>query len=97
MRAELGPEGVDIIAVPIDDTDDNQKLADYNREYRPSTRLIRIAVSQRAGAAAAFTKVFGAEPPLPSSVITDSSGHVLATQPGVPGISALRKMMREDP
>jgi len=97
VRAELGPEGVDIIAVPIDDTDDNQKLADYNREYRPSTRLIGIAVSQRAGAAAAFTKVFGAEPPLPSSVITDSSGHVLATQPGVPGISALRKMLRRDP
>ena len=97
VRAELGPEGVDIIAVPIDDTDDNQKLADYNREYRPSTRLIRIAVSQRAGAAAAFAKVFGAEPPLPSSVITDSSGHVLATQPGVPSISALRKMLRRDP
>ena len=97
VRAELGPEGVDIIAVPIDDTDDDQKLADYNREYRPSTRLIRIAVGQRAGAAAAFTKVFGAEPPLPSSVITDSSGHVLATQPGVPGISALRKMLRRDP
>jgi hypothetical protein len=97
VRAELGPEGVDIIAVPIDDTDDDQKLADYNREYLPSTRLIRIAVSQRAGAAAAFTKVFGAEPPLPSSVITDSSGHVLATQPGVPGISALRKMLRRDP
>ena len=97
VRAELGPEGVDIIAVPIDDTDDNQKLADYNIEYRPSTRLIRIAVSQRAGAAAAFAKVFGAEPPLPSSVITDSSGHVLATQPGVPGISALRKMLRRDP
>jgi len=97
VRAELGPEGVDIIAVPIDDTDDSQKLAAYNREYRPSTRLIRIAVSQRAGAAAAFTKVFGAEPPLPSSVITDSSGHVLATQPGVPGISALRKMLRRDP
>ena len=97
VRAELGPEGVDIIAVPIDDTDDNQKLADYNREYQPSTRLIRIAVSQRAAAAAAFAKVFGAEPPLPSSVITDSSGHVLATQPGVPGISALRKMLRRDP
>ena len=97
VRAELGPEGVDIIAVPIDDADDDQKLADYNREYRPSTRLIRIAVGQRAGATAAFTKFFGAEPPLPSSVITDSSGHVLATQSGVPGVSALRKMLRRDP
>ena len=97
VRAELGPEGVDIIAVPIDDTDDNQKLAAYNREYRPSTRLIGIALNQRAGAAAAFTKIFGTEPPQPSSVITDSSGHVLATQPGVPGISTLRKMLRSDP
>jgi len=97
VRAILGPEGVDFIAVPIDNTDNDQKLGDYNREYRPSTRLIRIAVSQRAGVAAAFTKVFGAEPPLPSSVITDSSGHVLATQPGVPGVSALRKIMRRVP
>ena len=97
VRAELGPEGVDIIAVPIDDTDDNQKLAAYNRQYRPSTRLIGIALNQRAGAAAAFTKIFGTEPPQPSSVITDSSGHVLATQPGVPGISTLRKMLRSDP
>ena len=97
VRAILAPEGVDFIAVPIDNTDNDQKLGDYNREYRPSTRLIRIAVSQRAGAAAAFTKVFGAEPPLPSSVITDSSGHVLATQPGVPGISELRKIIRRVP
>jgi hypothetical protein len=97
VRAELGPEGVDKIAVPMEDTADSQNLPAYNREYRPSTRLIGIALGQRAGAAAAFTKVFGAEPPLPSSVITDSSGHVLATQPSVPGISALRKIMRRVP
>ncbi len=97
VRAEIGPEGVDIIAVPIDVTDDNQKLADYNREYRPSTRLYRIPVSQRAGAAAAFAKVFGDDPSVPSSVITDGSGHILAIQLGVPGVSALRKMLRRDP
>ncbi|MEC7811791.1 MAG: CRTAC1 family protein [Verrucomicrobiota bacterium] len=97
VRAILGPEGVDFIAVPIDNKDNDHKIGDYKREYRPSTRLIRIAVSQRAGAAAAFTKVFGAESPLPSSVITDSSGHVLATQPGVPGVSVLRKIMRRVP
>ena len=97
LREELGPEGVDFIAVPIDVIDDNQRLANYAREYRPSTRLIGIAPSQRSGATAVFAKVFGAEPPLPSSVITDSSGHILATQPGFPGVSALRKMLRRDP
>ena len=97
MRAKLAPEGVDFIAVTIDDTDDDQKLAEYNREYQPSTRLIRIAVSQRAAAAAAFAKVFSTKPPMPSSVVTDNSGRVLATLPGVPGISELRKIPQMNP
>ena len=97
VRAALGPEGVDIIAVLIDETDDNRKLAEYAKEYRPTTRLLGIAPSQRAGAAAVFAKVFGAEPPLPSSVITDGSGHVLAAQTGFPGVSALRKLLLSNP
>lgn len=97
LREVLGPEGVDFIAVPIDDADDNQKLADYAREYRPSMRLLGIAPNQRAGAAAAFAKVFGVEPLLPSSVVTDSSGQILETQAGIPGVSALRRMLRRDP
>ncbi|MDP6735285.1 MAG: CRTAC1 family protein [Nitrospinaceae bacterium] len=97
VRAILAPEGVDFIAVTIDDTDDDQKLAEYNREYQPSTRLIRIAVSQRATAAAAFAKVFSTKPPMPSSVVTDNSGRVLATLPGVPSISELRKIPQRNP
>ena len=97
VRETLGPEGVDIIAVPVDVIDDNQRLADYAKEFRPSTRLIGINPNQRAGVSAAFAKVFGTAPPLPSSVVTDSSGHILAAQHGVPGISTLRKLLRSDP
>jgi hypothetical protein len=97
LRDTLGPEGVDFIAVPVDETDDNQKLAVYAREYQPSTRLMGVALNQRKEVAAVFTKIFGSEPPLPSSVITDTEGQILAIQPAVPGISALRKLLRRDP
>jgi len=83
--------------VTIDNSDDNQKLAKYNREYQPSTRLVQIAVSQRAAAAAAFAKLFSTKPTLLSSVVTDSSGRVLAALPGVPSISELRKISQRNP
>jgi len=97
VRATLASEGIDFIAVTIDNSDDNQKLAKYNREYQPSTRLVQIAVSQRAAAAAAFAKLFSTKPTLPSSVVTDSSGRILAALPGVPSISELRKISQRNP
>ncbi len=97
VRAILDPEGVDFIAVTVDNSDDTKKLAKYNREYKPSTRLIQIAVTQREAAAAAFAKVFSTKPTLPSSVVTDGSGRILATLPGVPGVSELRKISQMNP
>jgi thiol-disulfide isomerase/thioredoxin len=92
LKEELGPEGVDMVAVPIDSEDDNRKLAAYAKEWKPSSRLVNIAPSDRTNTVAAYTKALGEEPPLPSSVITDASGHILSAQPGVPSISELRKM-----
>ena len=96
LRETLGPEGVDFVAVPINETDDNQKLAVYAREYQPSTRLMGVALNQRKEAATLFAKVSGAAAPLPSSVVTDSEGLILAVEAGVPGISTLRKLLRRD-
>jgi hypothetical protein len=93
LKDELGNEGVDLIAVPIDEADDNQKLAAYNREWRPPVRLVNIPPDKRKDAATAFTKALAADPPLPSTIITDGSGRVLAAQAGVPSVSAVRKML----
>ena len=97
LKEELSSEGVDIVAVPIDEADDNQKLAAYAKEWKPSSRLVNIAPAKRAEAVAAYTKALGQEPPLPSTVITDDSGHILSAQPGVPSVSELRKMLGLDP
>ena len=92
----MSSEGIDLVAVPIDEGDDNPKLAAYAKQWKPSSRLVNIAPAKRAEVRAAYTKALGQEPPLPSTVITDDSGHVLSAQPGVPSISALRKMLEQD-
>ena len=80
LKDELANEGVDLIAIPVDEADDNEKLAAFNREWRPPVRLINIAPATRKEAAAAFAKALGEESPLPSTVITDGSGHLLSAQ-----------------
>lgn len=91
LKDVLGSEGVDIVAVPIDETDDNRKLGTYAQEHKPSCRLINIPTTKRTEALAAFAKALGQKPPIPASVVTDESGHILFARPGVPSISELRK------
>jgi hypothetical protein len=89
----LGPEGVDFIAVPVDEADDNPKLAAYAKEKKPASRLVNLPPPRRAEAHRAWGNALGRIPPLPSSVITDDSGHILAAVPGVPSVSDLRKRL----
>jgi hypothetical protein len=95
LKDELGRDGVDVIAIPIDEQDDDNKLAAYNRQWHPAARLVKVARPQRKEANAVFAKALGQEPPLPSSVITDGTGGFLAAQPGLPTISTLRKMLAQ--
>ena len=76
-----------------DEADDNNKLAAYNREWRPPARLLNVAPARRKEATAVYAKALGADPPLPSTVITDGSGRILAAQAGVPTTAELRKML----
>ena len=93
LEDELADEGVELIAVPIDEADTDVKLAEYAKEWGLPSRLAALVGAQRAQARAAFSKALGEEAPLPSSVITDQTGHILTAQAGVPSVSLLRKLV----
>lgn len=95
LREVLGTEGVEIIAAPVEETDDNQKLAAYAGQWQPTARLVNIQPGSRSQVVTAFADALGYAAPVPSTVITDEAGHILAVQPGVPTISALRKWLPE--
>ena len=93
LKEELSSEGVDMIAVPVDEADDNPKLAAYAKQWKPPSRLVNIAPAKRVEAITAYAKALGQDPALPSTVVTDDSGHILSAAAGVPSISALRKLL----
>ena len=97
LKEELGSEGIDIALVPVDEADDNTKLGAYAQQWKPTSRLANIAPAKRVEVVAAYAKALGQDPPLPSTVITDDSGRILAAQPGLPTISALRRVLGEHP
>ncbi|MBM3878214.1 MAG: CRTAC1 family protein [Verrucomicrobia bacterium] len=96
LKEALGSEGVDIVAVPVDAADDTARLAAYAQQWKPTARLAQIAPAQRAEAAAAYARLLGPDPPLPSTVVTDDSGHILTAHVGVPNLSTLRKLLLSD-
>ena len=92
LKDEL--EGVDVILIPIDEADDNNKLAAFRNEWKPSARLVNLHPSIRKSAAAEFAKALGGDAPVPSSVITDASGRIVAAQAGVPSVAEVKKMIQ---
>jgi thiol-disulfide isomerase/thioredoxin len=97
LHDEFAKEGVEFISVPIDGGDDDKKLSEFARDWRPPSRLAAIDATQRPQANAAFGQALGHDPVLPCSVITDSAGHLLAAQPGVPSVSSLRQLLEANP
>ncbi len=97
LKEQLAPEGVDFVAIPVDETDDNAKLAAYNQERRPPSRLLNVAPNQRKSIATLFTRAIGEETAAPATVVTDASGRVVAGQAGVPTTSTLRRLLADLP
>ena len=89
----MDAEGVDLIAVPIDEADDNAKLGAFAQQWKPPSRLINLPPAKRAEALAAFAKVVGRDAASYASVITDNAGHILSARTGVPSVSELRSLL----
>jgi hypothetical protein len=97
LKEELSSEGVDIAVVAIDDADDNPRLAAFAQQWKPTARLVNLPLSERPSARAAYAKALGQAPPLPATVITDDAGQTLWAEPGLPNVSAVRKLLVEAP
>ena len=98
IAEEMAAEPVELVAVPIDEGDDEKKLSAYANEKKTPYRLLSaLPANERAAFTAELEKQLGHAPGLPSSLITDGSGHVLKAVAGVPSISDLRRWLAERP
>ncbi len=93
LRELLQAEGVDLALVPVDPADDDERLAAYNRRWRPTSRLVNVPAGRRAEVAAAFDAAVGGG--VPSTVVTDGEGRVMGVTRGRPTLSMLRALLME--
>ena len=97
LRSALPPGQVDIVGVPIDPDESAEMLADYVAKWQPAYRLLTgLTDAQRASIRKVIQQWTHTEA-LPCTVITDASGVVILSLPGIPSLSQVRKLLAADP
>ena len=94
--AILKNDTVALFAVPIDPQDDAEKLGEYVLKHSPPYEMLQgvTAVQKETVNGFLSRSLKVASPGLPSSVIADSDGNVVAVIQGIPTVSQLRKLKK---
>jgi thiol-disulfide isomerase/thioredoxin len=93
LREAFPPEKVALFNVPADEDDDRGKIEQWMAEQRPPyAMLLDLPPAQLAAIKRLLSRRLGREA-LPSTVVTDRKGEVLATLFGAPTVSDLRKLI----
>ncbi len=93
--ARLQDDRVALFGVPVDLEDDASRLAAYVEKTRPPYEMLSATTAADRQAVTTFlaNALHTANPVLPSTVVTDGEGKVLAVTPGVPSLSEVRKWL----
>ena len=91
----LAEDHVEIVALPIDVDDNDQKLTAYAEKFQPRYRLRRDLSPADRQVLATFLNqhLQTTEPPLPSTIVTDGEGNTLQVTAGLPSASEIRKLV----
>lgn len=95
MCEGLAKEQVEIVALPIDVDDDEEKLTAYVERFQPRYRLRRdLSTADRLALAAFLNRhLQTTEPPLPATIVTDHAGNTLQVTAGLLSASEIRKLI----
>lgn len=92
LRESFAADELDLYGVPVDPEDTPEKLRSYREQYQPAYRQLTGLSPTEVGAVKGRVAAALGDDVLPASIVTDSGGRVLATLPGVPTVSQLRRL-----
>lgn len=97
LNTTLGENALDLVGIPIDETDTSEKLNEYVARFQPPYRLLAGLTSEdRSQVSNILTGQINAEA-LPSTIVTDDDGNVILVRAGIPSVSQLRKLLQVAP
>ncbi len=93
LRDGFSSSELAMYAAPIDVNDDASKLAQYCEQNDPAYQLLAdLPISQRELVQEVVKQELGTEA-LPATLVLNAQGEVVASFPGVPTVSALRRLL----
>lgn len=95
LRALFDKEKVAMFGVPIDDSEDTEKLKAYRDKYQPAYELLLDLGKEQAASVQQHVKDTLKMDGLPATIITDSEGYVLRTMWGVPSASEIHQLLAD--
>ena len=93
LRETFPAEVLELIGVPIDETDSAEMLQDYAQRFAPPYRLLLHLTGDQRDELTRILNTSAPEDALPSTIITDQNGNLFFTQAGIPTVSQLRKLL----
>lgn len=93
LRGAFPASAVALLGVPVDPADDPDKLRVYLEQHRPAYQLLGDLVGDARGEAQKQITAQVGSDALPSTVVTDRDGRVLATFAGVPKVSDVARLL----
>jgi len=94
LRDRFEGERVRFYGIGTDLDESGEELAAYAREHAPAYEVLTdLSLEERRAMSEHVLDTFG-EDLTPVTVVTDARGRILASLPGVPNVSELRKLMR---
>jgi thiol-disulfide isomerase/thioredoxin len=94
LRSKLDSKSIGMYGIPIDESDDTNKLSKYVERYKPAYELLQeLTDDQRKEIGQLISDTLKVDA-LPATVVTDSQGNVLLVTAGLPTVSQLNKILQ---
>jgi len=98
LRSAFGDDELTLVGIPVATVDTERKLKDYVKNKKPAY-VVQIGLPQEATqrvreTVAAILHADGET--TPASIVTDSSGRILAARWGVPTLSELKQLLAKE-
>ncbi len=96
LRSRFDPAELALFGLPVDPSDTRAKLGAYMNQFTPPYELLYDLTSRQRREVEQLLSETGHEETIPSSIVIDGSGAVLRVFPGVPTVSEVRVLLREE-
>ncbi len=92
LREQFPPTELDLVAVPVDETDTPEKLLEYTRRYEPRYRMLYDRTDADVTSVKKVIETRLRRDVLPASIVTNADHEILGVFWGLPTVSDLRAM-----